>query len=106
MSGQAPKLNVEGVTIYSKPACKFCVLAKEFFDRHKITYREVYLDPKTDEYNEAVDVLLEKTPQRSFPFIFIGAEFLGGYQELETAYSTLRLHEMLAKIGITMLMDF
>ena len=108
MSQSIPRLNAQGVTIYSKSACKFCVLAKEFFDRHKIGYTIVYLnrEENNEEYDQIVDALLSQSSQQSFPFIFIGESFLGGYTELENAYNTLRLHEMLASVGITLLMDF
>lgn len=90
------------VTIYSKPACKFCTLAKEFFAAHNIPYTEVFLDPKTPEYHDQVEELLEKTNHTTFPFIFVGPHFVGGFSDLVAAYDTLRLHDMLKDIGITL----
>lgn len=88
------------VVIYSKSVCKFCVMAKEFFKEHQIPYQEIMLDPKSNEYADQVSDLLERTNHTTFPYIFVGDEFIGGYTDLMTAYNTLRLHELLSKVGI------
>lgn len=93
------------VKIYSKPQCKFCTLAKEFFKNKNIPYEEVLLDPKTDEYHDVVDELLTKTNHKTFPFIFVGDQFVGGYTDLMAAFDTLRLHDLLKAIGITLDVD-
>lgn len=95
-----------GVIIYSKPACKFCTLSKEFFKNHKIPYEEVFLDPKSEGYHDQVEELLSKTSQTTFPFIFVGSHFVGGYSDMVAAFDTLRLHEMLKEIGINLDVDF
>lgn len=94
------------VTIYSKPACPYCTRAKEFFAAHSIPYTEVLLDPKKDDYDDVVTDLLEKTNHTTFPFIFVGSHFIGGYSDMIAAYDTLRLHELLKEIGITLEVDF
>lgn len=100
------RMIADRVVIYSKPVCKFCQMAKEFFKDHNIPYTEIYLDPKTDEYAEKVDELLNTTNHTTFPFIFIGTEFVGGYSDMVAAYNTLKLHEMLKTIGIELAVDF
>lgn len=92
---------MSSVVIYSKTVCKFCVMAKEFFQQHGVPYQEIVLDPSSDAYEDQVSELLERTNHTSFPFIFVGAEFIGGYSDMMVAYNTLRLHELLSKIGIT-----
>lgn len=95
-----------GVVVYSKPACKFCTLAKEFLKQNSIPYQEVFLDPKTEEYHDTVEELLEKTNHTTFPFIFVGKHFVGGYSDMIAAYDTLRLHEMLKEVGVNLEVDF
>lgn len=94
------------VTIYSKPACKFCTLAKEFFTEKKIPYQEVLLDPRNDDYHDKVETLLDTTNHKTFPFIFVGQHFVGGYTDMVAAYDTLRLHDLLKEIGVSLDVDF
>lgn len=82
-------------------------MAKEFFQQNNIPYTEICLDPKSNEYADQVSDLLERTNHTSFPYIFIGDDFVGGYSDMMAAYNTLRLHEMLSKVGIILnLSDF
>ena len=66
------------VTIYRTRVCPFCVLAARLFDRKRIVYEEIYLDGKDDERAE----LMNRTNWRTVPQIFIGDQFVGGFQEV------------------------
>lgn len=99
-------LQLSGVTIFSKAVCPFCTRAKEFFQKNNISYNEVLLDHKSETYHDVVEELLDRTNQNTFPYIFIGETFVGGYSDMMAAYDTLKLHELLKTIGITLEVDF
>ena len=65
------------VKIYSTPYCTYCKLAKSFFDKHKIQYKEV--DVSDDE--EELQKMVEKSGQMSVPVIEIDSSILVGYNE-------------------------
>ena len=94
------------VKVYSKPGCTFCVKAKEWLQDKNIPYEYILLDPKDDDCMDKVDELVHSTKQTTFPFIFVGDTFLGGYTDLIGAYETLRLHELLKHCGVTIEYDF
>lgn len=94
------------VVIYGKPECPFCDKAKMFFEEMNIPFRYVGLDPSDTDYEDMKTVLKTSTKQNTFPFIFIGKEFLGGFTELIRAHRTLQLHSMCEKIGIKIDYDF
>lgn len=94
------------VVIYGKPECPFCDKAKMFFEEMKIPFRYVGLDPSAVDYEDMKTVLKTTTKQNTFPFIFVGREFLGGFTELIRAHRTLHLHSMCEKIGIKLEYDF
>jgi glutaredoxin-related protein len=52
-----------------------------------------------DEYEECKNKLINQTQWTTFPQIFINNTFIGGYQELEHAYETLKLHELCKQMG-------
>ena len=63
------------VTLYSAPACAFCVLVKNFLKQNKVEFKEV--DISVDK--NAADRLAEKTGARSVPVTEIDGEFVVGY---------------------------
>ena len=95
------------VKIYSKDGCIYCVKAKDFFDDLGVKYTEIKLDPsKKDEYKKERDRLIKETNHKTFPWIFIGDTFIGGFTDLKHKHSTLKLEDDLRKIGIEIDMDF
>ncbi len=77
-------------------------MAKEFFQQNNIPYEEIMLDPKSNDYADQISDLLERTNHTTFPYIFVGDEFIGGYTDMIAAYNTLRLHELLSRYGISL----
>jgi glutaredoxin 3 len=94
------------VVIHTKSGCPYCDKAKVFFAEYSIPYEEVFYDPTSEDYEVLKNELIDKTCHRTFPQIFIGDKFLGGYTELLNAHSTLKLHDMLKEIGIELDYDF
>ena len=66
------------VTIYSTPVCPYCRRAKAFFDELKVVYKEVDLAGDEKLRNEMV----EKYQWQTVPMIFVGDEFIGGYDDV------------------------
>lgn len=67
-------------TIYTKPGCSYCDLAKALFNKNNFEYRELVLSEDAPEIRAQ---LLEAVPNaRTVPQIFSDDEYIGGYQEL------------------------
>jgi len=66
------------VTIYSSRPCPFCERAKAFLKSRDISFEEIDL---TLDHQAKVE-LIERTHFMTVPQIFIGDEFIGGFQEL------------------------
>ena len=68
------------VTIYGKPACGYCVMAKTLCEQKGVEYE--YLNMGDDYTTEE---FFNTFPQaRTFPQIKVDGESIGGYTELET----------------------
>jgi glutaredoxin len=84
----------------------YCDKAKDFMKDFSIPYSEVKMDPDSDTYASERDDLVAKTKQNTFPFIFVGDAFVGGYTELVRSFETLKFHQLCKNIGIELEMDF
>lgn len=94
------------IVVYSKNGCPNCVYAKDFLTDLKLPYEEVFLHTDDPTYQEQRDALVARTNHKTFPQIFVGDAFVGGAMELQKAYDTLKLHELVEKIGLTLEVDF
>jgi len=83
-------------------------MAKDFLSQHCIPYTTVSMNQEEDPegYVTMRDELVSNTGQNTFPFIYIGDVFLGGYTELVNAYDTLKLHDLCTRAGFNLDMDF
>ena len=70
---------MKSVTVYTQTICPYCTAAKSMLTGKKIAFEEVNLDKRPDAEWEA---LQKKTGFKTLPQIFIGEDFVGGYQEL------------------------
>ena len=93
-------------TVHSKINCPYCVKTVEFLATHDIPHEVIHYDPSSIVYETQKNDLVAKTNFMTFPQIFVGNDFLGGYTELMHAYETLKLHELLEKLGINLEIDF
>lgn len=71
------------LTLYSKPNCPYCVSAKHFLNQKGIPYDEKML---------GVDITSEELTHnypfaKTFPMIFEGTRFIGGFNELTMTYN-------------------
>lgn len=70
------------IYVHSKPNCPYCVKAKDLLKTTGIPYEEITYDPETEDYTSRRDVLIAKTNHRTFPQVFDGERFVGGFTEL------------------------
>lgn len=94
------------ITVHSKPGCIYCDKAKDFLQKLDVPFVVNTLDPYEPDYQQKRDALFDRYNHRSFPLIFVGNVFVGGFTELQNAYATLKFHELAATIGINIPMDF
>ena len=69
------------VFFVSKEGCKYCALLEKDLE-------ELGLDPKKlllgkDVSQNVVDDIKSKTTQKTFPMLFFGTEFIGGYDSFQ-----------------------
>jgi len=88
------------VCMFSKDKCGFCIKSKSLLVDNNIPFTEIKLDPADLDYVKTITSLKNKSNGHStFPFIFIGIQFLGGFTDLNHSLNT-SLSEKLEKIGI------
>jgi len=63
------------VTLYTTPTCVYCKIAKEFFRKHNISFREVDVFADLDAREE----MFSKSHQMGVPVIEIGDEIFVGF---------------------------
>jgi len=83
------------VVVYTKPFCAYCVAAKSLLREKGVGYREVDISRDEGERHN----MMHRTGQRSVPQIFIGAEHVGGFEELVTLDQQGRLDPLLGISG-------
>ena len=79
------------VMIYSKTYCPYCDRAKALFKSKGVSYDEVMLDDKDEEFS----ALKKKTGLMTVPQIFINDTLVGGYSDLATLDREGKLDPML-----------
>lgn len=93
------------ITVYTKVNCPYCVDAKRLLNEVVDTFRThiVYkvLNREEDETayilwtNRLLEGVKSVAPgHRTFPWIFLGEEFLGGYSELASAVSSGSIYSL------------
>ncbi len=66
------------VTIYSTPTCPYCINAKKLFTNLNVPFTDVDLSANPTLAEE----LSNKHNWRTVPMIFIGDEFVGGFDDV------------------------
>jgi glutaredoxin 3 len=73
---------MKSVLIYTKTVCPYCAAAKNLFERLGAPYREVNLDGDP----ALRDELTRRHRWRTVPMIFVGDEFLGGFDDVRALH--------------------
>ena len=84
------------VVVYSSANCGYCRAAIQFLETVKGQTVEV-IDLTGDW--AARKALIEKTRHRTVPQIFVGEEFVGGYDELRALDAAGKLDLLLGQVG-------
>ena len=82
---------VKTVKIYTTPYCPYCVRAKRLLEGKGVPYEEI--DVANDD--QARIELAERTGRRTVPQIFIGADHVGGSDDLHALEEQGKLDAML-----------
>ena len=80
------------VTIYTSPICAYCARAKQLFQSLHVPFEEKNLSADPD----LAESLSTKYNWRTVPMIFIGEEFIGGYDDLSKLHTAGELLKKLA----------
>ncbi len=67
---------MEKALVYSFETCPYCVNAKQLLTQKGYEYEERVID------RSQIKELVKKTKMMTVPQIFIGEEFIGGYDDL------------------------
>jgi len=76
------------ITMYSKVGCPYCNKAKSFLESKGIPHSIVEVSTKGDK-NNVMQEIRRKTgvmPPGTFPMVVKGRQFIGGYNELKSAF--------------------
>jgi glutaredoxin 3 len=96
----------QSVILHSKPKCPYCEKAKHFLKSKSLSFSEIIYDPLHENYDDKKNTLISQTNHRSFPQIFIGKTFIGGYDDMILLYATQRFHDIYeSEIGIALNKD-
>ena len=66
------------IVIYTKIPCPYCDAAKSFFRSKNLKFEEHDLTGQFEEMSK----LKERTGHRTFPQIYVGERFIGGYDDM------------------------
>ena len=69
------------ITIYSTPTCPYCIMAKNFFKKHNVSYVEK--DVSSDQ--EAAQEMVKKSGQMGVPVIEIDEKIIIGFDQEKIA---------------------
>lgn len=72
--------------IYSKTNCKYCDKLKEFLEW---SLKEKWWVEIRDPPIHLIEELKRRTDQTTYPFVFLGDEFIGGYHEVVRNFPNL-----------------
>lgn len=94
------------VRIYSKNGCIYCDKTKNKFQTMGIKYelRDLSLLDK-EQYSVEVNKLKDSTGQNTFPWIYIGEHFVGGYTELIELITNNKFYSILKSNNVDIELD-
>ena len=79
------------VTMYSTRFCPYCIQARALLDSKSVSYTDIRVDGEADLRREMV----QKSGRYTVPQIWIGAEHVGGYDDLAKLEQQERLDKLL-----------
>ena len=82
------------VTIYSTPICPYCVKAKQLFSSLDVEYKDVDISADMSLRDE----LVKKYNWQTVPMIFVGEEFIGGFDDVAKLHAEGSLMDMIKSV--------
>lgn len=82
------------VTIYTRAMCAYCSAAKRLLDSKGVAYKELDASFSPELRQEMIS---RSSGRSTFPQIFIGAQHVGGCDDLHALEQTGRLDALLAQ---------
>ena len=86
------------VTIFSLTWCSYCVKAKNLLKQKKIPFQSFEIDDK--KYKPVLKELQKSTNHYTFPSIFFGLQFIGGFDNLTRLTKTNKFEDLLNKNNV------
>jgi glutaredoxin 3 len=83
-----------GVVVYSTPFCGYCAAAKSLLQAKGVAYVDIDLYEAPARRAE----MITRTGRRTVPQIFIGAEHIGGFDDLQALEAAGQLDAKLAAL--------
>lgn len=81
------------ITVYSGPSCPYCVRAKQLLTKKGVAFTDI--DVKADQ-GKFEEMLAKTGGRKTIPQIFIGAQHIGGCDDLYALDAAGKLDTMLA----------
>jgi glutaredoxin 3 len=85
---------MKNITIYTSPMCSYCTRAKQLLQSINVPFEEKDLSANP----ELTAKLTEKHNWKTVPMIFIGEDFIGGYDDLYKLHTSGELTNKLKKL--------
>jgi len=79
------------VTLYTTKFCPYCIRALKMLSKKEVLYKNINVNKNQELYEK----IKEKTGRNTVPQIFIGEEFIGGYDEMNQLDKESKLDSML-----------
>jgi len=76
------------IEIYTRPGCAYCVSAKKSFTSEGLDFIEHDTATNPDKFME----MLQRSPKKTFPQIFINNNLVGGFDDLLKLKQTAKLN--------------
>lgn len=89
-------INSAPVVLFSKEGCKYCAMLVIDLKEMGIPYIEI----KTDNNMDLGAALKSHTCHPTYPQLFIGGQFIGGYDQFQRICATNAVHDLLEKQGV------
>ncbi|MFL2660835.1 MAG: glutaredoxin 3 [Alphaproteobacteria bacterium] len=80
------------ILIYSSNICPYCIAAKKLFESLDLNFQEKIIDNFPEIKKEMID---KSNGRKTVPQVFIGNTHIGGYDDLEVAFKSGKLEEIL-----------
>ncbi len=90
----APGATTE-VVMYATPWCPYCARARALLEAKGVAYREIDIDAAPEARSE----MRERSRRTSVPQIFIGAQHVGGFDDMKALDDAGGLDPLLASVA-------